>query len=278
MVERAVLELGDNRFRSVEAGELDLARLAGRFHAVGGAAGGEEIGAKDTGQIRNAAENRLELRRRLVGVVAVELRLKDFNALVVLHFVLEALLALVGRRHVRQRVGDIDLALFADRLGERARGHAAAQDVVGSDVGDGEVGVARTRLEHAVADEGVDAHDLNAGVERLLERLHQLLLVVRGDQDGGGLLGDDRIDDRNLQRRVPFRAALIEQLGAHSLGGGFRALVHRDIKTVGGQAGNESDRDLVGGAGNARQHAQACGGRSGAHKFHCGTTIHGFLR
>jgi len=98
----------------------------------------------------------LRLRRRLVGVVAVELRLENFNVLEPFHLGLETLLALVGGRDIRYGVRTIHLAFFADRLGERPSRHAAAEHVVRGDVGDREIGVARTRLEQAVAKNPVD--------------------------------------------------------------------------------------------------------------------------
>jgi hypothetical protein len=45
----------------------------------------------------------------------------------VFHFRLETFLALVGRREFRDRTGDEDFALAADRLGERTSGDPTAE-------------------------------------------------------------------------------------------------------------------------------------------------------
>ena len=79
-----------------------------------------------------------------------------------------------------------------------------------------------------------------------------------------------------MQRDVPFRRALIEKLGADRFRRRFRALVHRDVEAVGGEAGNESNRDLVRGVGATRKQPSAGHRRGGAHKLHCRATFHGF--
>ena len=182
-------------------------------------------------------------------------------------FGLEAFFALVGRRDAGLHVGHIDLALFADGLGERARRHAAAEHVVGGDISDREIGVAGPGLEHAGADEGIDADDRDAGLMRLAQRLDHLHLVIGRDEDGGGLLGDDRFENGHLQRHVPFRGALVDQIDAERLGGGFGALVHGDVESVGGEAGDQRDGDLVLRGGLACGKPGRRGGAGGTEHF-----------
>ena len=50
-----------------------------------------------------------------------------------------------------------------------------------------------------------------------------------------------------------FGRALVQQVGADRLGRGFGALVHGDVEAVGGEARDQRDGDLVGGAGASRQ-------------------------
>ena len=157
-----------------------------------------------------------------------------------LHFDLEAFLALIGRRDAGLHVGDVDLALLADRLGQRARRHAAAEHVVGSDVGNREVGVAGTRLEHACADEGVDADDRDAGIVCLASTAAiSWILSLGAIRMAFGFLAMTASRIGNLQRDVPFRRTLIDQLGADGLRRGLGALVHGDVETVSRQAGNK---------------------------------------
>ena len=79
-LEGAILELGHDRFRCVEAGDLDLAGLARLGDAIGGAGGREQVGTENTGQIRHAANHGLHLGGGLVGIVIVELGLENFDA------------------------------------------------------------------------------------------------------------------------------------------------------------------------------------------------------
>ena len=185
--------------------------------------------------------------------------------MVLLDLGLEAFLALVGGRDPRLHVGDVDLALVADRLGKRACRNTAAEDVVGGDVGEREVGIAGARLEHAVADEGVDAEHRNAGVESLLQRLDELHLVGRRDQDRVGLARDDGFEHRHLQRDVPLRGALEEEVLAERVGGRLSAAMHGDVEGVGGEARHQGDRVLlVFRARRKRERARAGNGRAGA--------------
>ena len=161
----------------------------------------EQVGAEHALEVGVAGEHRLQLARRLVGVVVVELGFQHLDLREALgHLRLEAFLALVGGRDAGLDVRDVDLALAADRLGERAGGHLAAEHVVGSDVGEREVGVAGAGLVLAGADEGVDGDHRNAGVMRLAQRLDQLRRVGRRDQDRVGLA-------RRSPRRAPAPAA-----------------------------------------------------------------------
>ncbi len=160
----------------------------------------------------------------------------------VLHLVLEALLALVGGGDAGLHVGDIDLALVADRLRERAGGDLAAEDVVGGDIGEREVGVAAAGLVVAVADERIDGDDRDAGVHRLTQRLDELGLVGGRDQDGVGMPGDDGVQHRHLLHRVELGRALEDQLRAEGFGRGLRSAVHRDVECIRGQAGDQRDR------------------------------------
>ena len=83
------------------------------------------------------------------------------------HRGLEAFFALVGGGNARLHVRHEDLARAANRRGQRACGDLAAQHVVGRDVGQREIGVARAGLVVAGADERIDGDDRNAGVMRL---------------------------------------------------------------------------------------------------------------
>ncbi len=101
----------------------------------------------------------------------------------------------------------------------------------------------------------------------LAQRFDHLHLVIWRDQNGMGLLGDNGVENRNLQGNVPFGSTLIDEFGTNCLGCGFGALVHGDVESVSGEAGNKCDSNLVlrrGLAGDQR------GGRSGschAHHF-----------
>ena len=79
----------------------------------------------------------------------------------------------------------------------------------------------------------------------LLYRCDQLNLVGGRNHNGVRLLGNDRIENGNLQRNVPFRRTLIDELGADGLRRSFGAMVHGDIETVRGQSGNKRNRDFV---------------------------------
>jgi hypothetical protein len=141
-------------------------------------------------------------------------------------------------------VGDVDLALAADRLGHGAGRDPAALDVVGGDVADREVGVAGARLVLAVADEGVDRDHRDAGVMRAPQRLDQLGGVGGGDQDGVGPAGDHGIEHRHLQHRLEFLRPLEVDGDAQRLGGGLGSPVHGDVEIVGGQARDQRDLDV----------------------------------
>jgi hypothetical protein len=109
---------------------------------------------------------------------------------------------------------------------------------------------------------------LNSCVKRLLQRLDHLHLIIWRDQDCRRLLGDNGFKDRHLQRHVPFRRPLIQKIDAERLGGGFRALVHGHVKSVGGQAGNKRDGDGVRRLGSAGDKAGACRSGGCSHHFH----------
>ena len=151
---------------------------------------------------------------------------------VVLHLQLETLLALVSGGHAGFNVGDVDLALVADRLGERARRHAAAKHVVRRDIADRKVDVARAGLKHPVADKGIDAYDGDPGVVGFTQRLDELDLIGRRNQNRARFFADDRVENRNLERHVPFRSALVEKIRSDRLRRSFRAAVHGDVETV----------------------------------------------
>ena len=246
-LDQARLDVVDDRGRSVEGDDLDLAGLATLLNAVGGAEGREQVGAEHTHEIGVASIDRLLLRGGLVGVVVVELRLQDLDARMSFHLLLETLLALVGRRDAGLDVGHIHLALVADRLGKRPGRHPAAQEVVGRDVGEREVRIAGAGLVIAGADERIDGDDRNAGVGGLLKRLHQLGLVGRRDQDRIGLAGDDGVEHRCLLDRVELGRALEHELRADRRGGRLRAFAHGDVERIGGEARHERDSEFLAG-------------------------------
>ena len=191
------------------------------------------------------AIDRLHLRGRLVGVVVVELGLEDGDVREVLHRRLEAFLALVGRADPRLDVGDVDLALLVDLLGQGQAGEEPAEHVVGGDVGEREVAGAGAVLVLAVVDEGVDRDHRDAGVDRLLQGCDQLLLVGGRDQDRVGLARDHRLQHRHLGDRVELRRTLEQELAADGLGRHLGTLAHGDVEGVGGEAGDQRDRALV---------------------------------
>jgi hypothetical protein len=59
------------------------------------------------------------------------------------------------------------------------------------------------------------------------------------------MLGNDGIQNGNLGYRVEVRSALENQIGAHSLGGGFGTLAHGDVECVGRQAGHKCDGEFL---------------------------------
>ena len=180
------------------------------------------------------------------------------------HRGLEAFLALVGGADAGLDVGDVDLALVVDLLGQRQAGEEAAQHVVGGDVGEREVARAGAVLVLAVVDEGVDGDHRDAGVDRLLQRCDQLLLVGGRDQDRVGLARDHRLQHRHLQGRVELRRALEQQLAADRLGRHLGTLAHGDVEGVGGEPGDQCDgaRVLGGGGCGLAEQAHDEGGRA----------------
>src|SRR3954454_8465831 len=128
------LQVGDLLRARVEADDLHLVPLARLLDAGGGALGGEQVRGEDALEVRVLGEHGLRDRRRLRGVVVVEL-LAEVRQPRGLRTLLEALRAGVGRRDARLDVVDEDLPRAADELRERLRRLLAAALVVARDLG-----------------------------------------------------------------------------------------------------------------------------------------------
>src|SRR4051812_1924227 len=216
------LQVGDLLRARVEADDLHLVPLARLLDAGGGALGGEQVRGEDALEVRVLGEHGLRDRRRLRGVVVVEL-LAEVRQPRGLRTLLEALRAGVGRRDARLDVVDEDLPRAADELRERLRGLLAAALVVARDL----------RHRHLrLVERGVDEHDLRAVVGELLDRREHRLGVGRRDEHRVGLLRGDGVDDRRLLGRVELVRPLEVQVDAELLRLRLGPAVHRDVELV----------------------------------------------
>lgn len=161
------------------------------------------------------------------------------------HLLLEALFTLVGGRNAGLDVRNVNLALVAYGLGQCPRGDLAAQNVVRGNIGQWEIRLPGAGLVDAAADEGVDSDHRNAGIIGLAQRLDQLNLVGRRDQDRVRLLGDDRVKHGDLRYRIEIRGTLENQGHTKSIGCRLGSLAHGDVKTVGGETRNERNGELL---------------------------------
>ena len=272
-VHKAGLDVVDDADRGIECHHLDRAGLACLLHAGRCTQGRKQVGPEHALQIGIAGKHALKLRGRLVGVVVVELGFQNGDVRKLFgHRGLEAFFALVSGGDAGLHVRHEDLARAANRCGQRPCSNLAAQNVVGRNVGQREIAVARAGLVVSGADERVDRDHRNPGVIGFLQGLDQLHLVGRRDQDRIRRAGNHGVQNRHLRHRVEVRRALEHQLDAKGIGRRLSATVHRDVKAVRGQTRDQRDGELLvlrlghgGDSGGQRQ----C--RSSAQKL---TTVH----
>src|SRR4029079_3166244 len=103
----------------------------------------------------------------------------------------------VGGADARLVVLNVDAARFADCLGQCVTGNLAPLVVVRTDVRHGEVGGPSLPVR-VVSDERIGGDHLDAGRVSATERLDHLVFVLRRDDDGVHLHGDQLVDESNL--------------------------------------------------------------------------------
>ena len=116
----------------------------------------------------------------------------------------------------------------------------SALDIVRADIGQREgdfaIGVV------AIADEGIDRQDGNAGVMRGLQHRNRLFLVIgRGHQRADIAAGDQRFDDRRRDGDVKAFRILLDDVEAEAARRAVNAARHGDVEGIGIDAGHESE-------------------------------------
>src|SRR3954468_20708991 len=196
--------------REAEPGQLDLA-LLGRLREVPRGRRDPNRGRRDDAlEVRIRREQALRLLEGLLVVVVAVGDLHELDVLVLrlLERVLHHLDPGVLVRRVRRGRQDRYLPLVADLLGDRL--DLVLADQLRRDLVD----------EHAARigrDVRVHRDDLDPAGGGLLERRRDGVRVVAGDDDRGGLLLCDRVDERHLRRRAGVGRALDAVAAAHLL-------------------------------------------------------------
>jgi len=225
------------RWTGVESDDGDGVRLAGLLHTGRGALSGEQVrseDAHDVGVLLERSRDDLRSGRRLV--VAV-LHTEVGELVVSRDGLLEALGASVGGGDAGVDRDHEDLAALRVCFLDRVERRSATALVVARDLRD---------RERRVVDGGVDEDDLDARVGRSLQRSLHGLHIGRGDEDRVRLRGDDRVDERLLERRVELLRTLRGDRGTGLLGRVLDAALHGDVELVACDALDEGDLVAVG--------------------------------
>jgi len=156
-IDGACFQLLDGELGGIKSDHFDLAAQALVGDHLASALGAEDIGAKDTGQIRDALQGSFSLSLGFGGIVLVVVNANQFDVGIFLEGQLAAFFALVGGADAGFDVLDVDFTGGANGFGQGFTGNLAAQDVVRTDVGDREGDRAVDLF--AITDEGVVGDD-----------------------------------------------------------------------------------------------------------------------
>jgi hypothetical protein len=155
--------------------------------------------------------------------------------------------SVLDRAHVGIGRIDINGSLAADRLGQPARGDAAALGIVGADVGDREFD--RAVRVVAVATVTIDDDDLDAGVYGSFERADHLVLIGRSGDDVIEVAARDHgIQKRRLGRNAPGRWNLGDDLDTEVFCRPFHAELHDLIERIDNPR-QKANLEFLGGSG-----------------------------
>src|SRR4051794_33347188 len=199
--ERAVADRGQRFRQGVEADDLDLALQVARLDGLQGAERHVVVGGDDhVGRARHAGEQRLGDREALVaGEVRGLLGQHLVLVLVLVDDVVQALVAVDGRRGAGLALQVDDLGPVRVGLEQPVALGLAALDVVGTDVGQDAL-----HARHPA----VDGHDRDAVVGRGLDRRRHGVDVERADDDPAHALHHRGLDVRGLLRGGVLPVAL----------------------------------------------------------------------
>ena len=171
------------------------------------------------------------LRLGLGGIVVVVVHAHQGDVRVLGDGFLAAFFAGIGGADAGLDVLDVDLALAADGFDQGVAGDLAAELVVGGDEGERELDRAVDIV--AVADEGVDGEDRQAGVAGFLQRGDHGFLVDRGQEEEVQVTaGDHGVQHGGLDGDVPLVRDLDDQLSAKAVGGRLCAALHGEVERI----------------------------------------------